>query len=680
MLSLAFNRYRNPSLSTQANGGWAEKLGLGKSTSAGHFPDVTFGSAVNGIGTDRIGYSSAGYYVANTSILSNSLGWATGRHNLKFGGEFWHMQINSHSGIDTLAFGFSPHTTGMPGNSWSNRVGLGFASFLLGNVDSASKNVPFDLYGRRNYVAFYAQDDFKFSHDLTVNLGLRWEQTQPFYEKYGRWANFSPNVTNTQFNLKGALEFPNQPGDSFERQRDWKEFSPRIGVAYQLTDKTVLRGGYGIFYSPIGIQHWSGVPYGFAPGFRGTNFIPASGNIPRFNWDAGYPDNFREPTRDMNTLIWGMVAIDERSLFAGYTHQYNISLQYEFRKDLMAEFTFMGNQGRRLHNGSLRRNQPLRAVYEDPQVDPFAWVSDPTSAAKAGVKYPYSGFAAFGGMALQPFPHVAGQTWGPVYYVGSPLGLSEYRSLQFSLTKRLAQDLAAQVSYNLARAAGNIENAFEERWDVNANLQDVFDAKRDAETVLPYDQTHILKGYVTYELPFGRGRKFGSDMPAALDAFLGGWNITTIFRYNSGNPLGVVPNVFYPGWEGSVYADVAPGAAFSRKFEPKNFNPGKQDDPGNLYFSPSSFSNPTGHKLGNGKRLYSELRGFGFSGEDIGLLKYFRVGESFNIQVRGEFINVFNRHYYSNPGTGLGNRRTFGNVTSASGVPRVIQVGLRIGW
>lgn len=680
VLSLAFNRYRNPSLSTQSKGGWNEKLGLSNSTSAGHFPDITFGPAVNGIGTDRIGYSSAGYYVANTYILSESMGWVTGRHNFKFGGEFWHMQINSHSGIDTLAFGFSPHTTGMPGNSWSNRVGFGFASFLLGDVDSASKHVGFDLYGRRNYVALYAQDDFKISPDLTLNLGLRWEQTQPFYEKYGRWANFSPNVMNTRFNLKGALEFPKQAGDSFERQRDWKEFSPRLGVAYQLTDRMVLRGGYGIFFTPIGIQHWSGVPYGFAPGFRGTNFIPASGNLPRFNWDSGYPDRFIAANQDPNTLIWGMVAIDERSLFAGYTHQYNVSLQYELGKDMMIEATFMGNQGRRLHNGSLRRNQPTRAVYEDPKLNPFAWVFDAASAAKAGVNYPYPGFAAFAGMAVQPFPHVSGQTWGPIYYVGSPLARSEYRSLQFSLTKKLAQNVAAQMSYNLSRAVGNSENAFEERWDVNANLQDVFAAKRDSETILPYDQTHIFKGYVTFQLPFGRGRKFGSDLNPVLDAILGGWNITTMFRYNSGNPLGIFPNVSYPGWEGAIYADVAPNADFSSKFSAKTFNPGRQDDPGNLYFDQSGFSNPTNHKLGNGRRLYSELRGFGFAGEDIGVLKYFRVGEGFSLQLRGEFINAFNRHYYANPGLSLGNRRTFGYVSSATGVPRVIQVGLRLGW
>ncbi|MCI0620538.1 MAG: hypothetical protein L0387_02520 [Acidobacteria bacterium] len=111
----------------------------------------------------------------------------------------------------------------------------------------------------------------------------------------------------------------------------------------------MLRGAYGLFYNPIGINYWSGVPYGFAPGFRGDNSVRSTGNAPRFNWDSGYPDNYKPPTLDPNNLIWGMVAIDERSLFAGYTHQYNVSVQYSLSKDMVLETALLGNQGRRLN-------------------------------------------------------------------------------------------------------------------------------------------------------------------------------------------------------------------------------------------------------------------------------------------------------------------------------------------
>ncbi len=678
--SFAYNRYRNPSLSTQINKGWNKYLGLDKYTSAGLFPDISFGSAVNGIAITQIGYNSSGFYVGNTYIAGDNLIWIRGRHTMKFGVQHWRQQINSHSGLDTLSFSFAHTTTGVPGEPWANRVGFGFASFFLGEVASASKAVPFDLYGRRNYVETYAQDDIKVSARLTVNLGLRWEQAQPLREKFGRWSNFNPTIVNTRYNLPGALEFLGSPEDSFERNKDWKEFSPRIGAAYRASDRAVVRGGYGIFYIPIGINYWSGVPYGFAPGFRGTNQHTATGNLPRFNWDNGYPDNYQPPTKDPNTLIWGMVSIEPDSLFQGYTHQYNLSFQYELTPNLVAEATYMGNKGRRLHHGGLNRNQPLRSAYEDPKVNPTAWVSDAASAAAAGVRYPYPGFSGYAGMALQPFPHVAAVTWGPIYFVGTNRGSSRYDSFQLQLTKRLSQGMAAQVSYNLSKAVGNVETAFDETWDATGGIQDMHNLAIDAKTVLPYDQRHILKGYVQYQLPFGKNRKFLSRAAGWLDALLGGWDVTWMFRYNTGAPLAVTPNAWRPGWDGAVYADWNPNVDLSRKFNTKVFNPGRQNDPVNLYFDRSAFSDPPGNKLGNGRRRYNELRGFGWSNEDIGLLKYFRFGERVSLQVRAELLNVFNRHHYANPNTSLANQTNFGFVTGMTGEPRNVQVGLRLGW
>jgi hypothetical protein len=110
------------------------------------------------------------------------------------------------------------------------------------------------------------------------------------------------------------------------------------------------------------------------------------------------------------------------------------------------------------------------------------------------------------------------------------------------------------------------------------------------------------------------------------------------------------------------------------------FNPGVQNAPANLYFNRAAFSNPTNHKLGNGARRYDVLRGFGWSNEDIGLLKYWRPNERISIQLRGELLNVFNRHHFANPNTGLGNQANFGYVTGMTGEPRNVQMGLRIGW
>ncbi|MEK7754879.1 MAG: carboxypeptidase-like regulatory domain-containing protein, partial [Acidobacteriota bacterium] len=134
--SAALNRYRNPSTSKQLGKDWNSYLGLQGSTSATLFPDIQFGSAINGVGITRIGYNASGWYVGNTYIVGDSLIWLKGRHSMKFGGQIWKQQINSHSGLDTVGFGFSNATTGLPGAAWANQVGFGFASFLLGQVDS----------------------------------------------------------------------------------------------------------------------------------------------------------------------------------------------------------------------------------------------------------------------------------------------------------------------------------------------------------------------------------------------------------------------------------------------------------------------------------------------------------------------------------------------------------------
>jgi hypothetical protein len=676
-LSFAYNRYRNPSTASAADtGDWPEYLGMGDSAGATQFPWIQFGGA-NGINTTEIGYTSSGYYVTNTFILNESLTWIKGRHSFKFGGELWVHQQASHGGSDPLHFNFANSTTGLPGASFSNRIGFGFASFLLGEVNSADKGVPFDLYGGRKYIDFFASDDFKVNNRLTLNLGLRWEQSQPWSEKYGNWANFNPNIMNTAVGVKGALEFA-QPGSSFEGPRDWKEFSPRLGATYQLTDKVILRGGYGIFYIPMGCNYWKGVPYGFAPGYQGQNRWDTTGNKPIFNWGNGYPDNFKPGTVDPNALVWGMVSVDPRSLQAGYTHQYNINAEFQLTRSLMIETAFLGNQGRKLHSGHLDRNQPSRAAFEDSKVNPWAWIWDEGSAASAGVKFPYAGFSQYAGAALQPYPQIA-MTWGPLMTVGVPLGTSNYKSFQISLTQRAAKGLSAQVSYNLSRSNGDVENNFDESWWVGM-IQDQNDLKSERNIPTGFDQRHIFKGYVGYELPFGRGKKYLANTHWLLDSILGGWNLTTIFKYNSGNPMGISPDVWYPGWEGAIYANWDPSITLKSTFNPKTFNPALQSDPGNSYFNPAAFSNPAGHNLGNGMRLYNELRSFGWKSEDIGLFKYWRYKERLNVQLRAEFINAFNRHYYDWPGTLIANKDTFGNVTSVGGEPRVVQFGLRVGW
>ncbi len=708
-LQVAFNRYINPSTATAdlEGGNWSQDLGL-DNTNMGNFPQTSFGAAVNGVWTTQIGYNSGGKYVANTYIVTDSVDWITGRHGIKFGGEFWYQQLNDPKYNDMTSYSFENWTTGHPKTPYQDQVGFGFASFLLGDVDSASKNVAANQYGRRSYLAFYVNDDFKVTPKLTLNLGLRWDQSGPLWEKNGMWANFTSDVLNTNPNgywpiepgVPGALDFATGPETNFEGDRAWNLFAPRVGFAYRITDKAVLRGGYGLFYSPMGIQSWSGIPYGTyaSPDMFGTDRVPTAGKTtPTFNWDDGYQGNFQEANRDPNFLTWGMIAFDENTLKLAYTHQYNINLQYEFTPDTMVEFTFLGNDGRRLHAGFLRRNQAERATWEAIP-DPGAWVSDEGSAGAAGVPYPFPGFSGYAGMAVLPFPQVAHCGWGwcpwsPLYYVASPLGESSYRSFQVNLTRRMASGIAANISYNYSTAKGNAQTAFDENWNATGScsyqssctgIQDVYNLDESAGTVAPFDQTHVFKGLASFELPFGQGRKWLSNSSTWVDAILGGWQLTGIFRYNTGNPMGINPQVWQPGWtdppNGAVYANIVDNPNWTTNDPGNAFDPGNPSSPANTYFVKENFSRPGYGELGNGNRLYSDLRGFGWANEDIGLMKFWALTESARLQFRAEFLNILNRHHLQNPGIAMGNSATFGQVIDTTGGPRNIQLGLRLNW
>jgi hypothetical protein len=147
-------------------------------------------------------------------------------------------------------------------------------------------------------------------------------------------------------------------------------------------------------------------------------------------------------------------------------------------------------------------------------------------------------------------------------------------------------------------------------------------------------------------------------------------------RYSTGPivPLATSPNVNRPGWEGSVYADFNPNIDLSGSFDAESFNLGQQNAPSNLFFNRAAFSNPGNCKLGNGKRRYQELCGFGWSIEDTGIMKYWRIVEGFSMQLRAELLNVFNRHRFADPNTGLGNQTNFGYLKGMTIEPRNVQV------
>jgi Carboxypeptidase regulatory-like domain len=680
--SLAYNRYFNGN--EQINtGNWPQTLGFGN-TGAPNFPVISFGAARQGVAESTIGNSWTNHEVGEAYILNESLSWVHGRHTLKFGVELWHQPMNSTSGTGAMSFSFDPSQTGAPSAKYASRVGFGFASFLLGNVYSANSSSGLLLHGRRSARSLFAQDDWRATQKLTLNLGLRWDETGPLTEKDGRWANFNTGAANSVLGVPGVLQFAKNGGSTFETNSDYLQFGPHVGAAYQVTRRLVGRAGYGIIYSPVGTNQWEGVPYGFAPQTSGTNLVnPTGKSTPAFSWDNGYPGVYKPGKEDILNLTWGQVSIDPDARKQGYTHQWNAGVEFEITKNLKIDANYVGNRGVHLHDGNLAFNEPDSATFLKlmNSNQEWAWVSDPGSAAAAGVNYPYAGFQGFAYQAIAPYPQVA-LTYGPIYYAETPKGKTSYDALQLEVTKRTGA-LTLDMSYTQGRSRGNTNSNFEETW-TSGQFQDYTKLDEEAKVPAPNDQRHVLKGYVAYELPFGRGQRFFSADNAVLDKFVSGWQATALVHYNSGTPLYIYAVNPYPyGSWAAVYPNVNMHGDFSRKFHAGRYQrvSGSQAPTSNQYFLGANFSPPAWGTLGTGPEGFDALRGFGYADEDAALLKNTHFGHDnrFNLSIRVEFYDLLNRHYFNNPNTDMSSPN-FGYVTSVQGTSRNGQFGARFQW
>ncbi|MFB3923543.1 MAG: carboxypeptidase regulatory-like domain-containing protein [Terriglobia bacterium] len=688
VVAFTVEHFRNPSLAQSASGDWPSKLGFGD-TGAGNFPEIDFGSKVNGFWEDPIGYSSKGYYTSNVLVGDETLTWIKGRHTITLGGELRAFQINSHGGNGTLNFDFANSQTGAPTESYASQVGFGFASFLLGDVSSASMGSPYDLYGRRKSLSVFAEDSFKVNSRFTLNYGLNWNQTYPFHEKYGHWANFDGSLVDSATGMRGQVAYLSDGSQTFEGSTRWSDFAPHIGFAYKVSDRLVARAAYAMFYIPIGIDYWSGVPYGFAPGYFPTNEVPQTQDFsPAFNWDTGYPGQPVSGTFDPNYIyLGGMTSISPESLRPGITNQWNAGVEFELTQNTRLSFNYLGTRGTHLHDGSLEQNAAPNSAMSNllKGGHEWDWVWDEASAAAAGVPYPYEGFSNFSFAALYPYPQLAAN-WAYLFYVGSPRGRSQYDSLQVELVQRSSHGLTADMSYTFARQRstgafdyGTRGSNFQEHWVSDSWLQDVSDLSWERNFIKPYNQS-IVKGYILYTLPFGSGRQFLSGRGRVVNAIVGDWTLGTTLYYSTGTPLSVYSYQWYPGpaWGAfgiptTIYSNVDSGADLSRHFDGSRFG-----DPNNFYFNPAGFSDPGYGNFGNSGPYVAGLNGFGTAVENLAVYKDFKIKERMKLQIRGEFFNVFNRHTFNNPNTSLGSN--LGQVLSASGSPRVGQLGARFEW
>jgi len=645
-----FNRFHNPSAATSQSGNWDSALGL--LNGAGNFPLMYFetGEYTNGANYQKgwsfsnLGSQFNDDYAGNTYIYADQLVWSHKRHNVKVGMELRAMQFNYHTDTGTFMGGypiiFDPSTTA--GYGWQ-QTGNAFGSFLLGDVYNAESNNPDNEYGRRKAFSAYVSDDIKVNPRLTVNLSLRWDFNNPYKEKNGHWSSFVLEDKNTISGEMGQYEYLTSGSQSFERRQDYFNYAPHVGIAYKVNDKTVARANLGVFFAPLNMNTWGGIPYQQAGNFGFHNITQQS----NFNWDGGYNPTTTRVQSPIYTTS-DVVSIDPRSLTPGNTQQYSIGVQRELDKATKLDVNWIQSHSYHLQSGTLRTDQPKTA--------------DLTNLVVNG-KFPasYNGYWGYGDnwwKGVTPYPQVYANYGGPLLSIGSPLGNSDYKSLQISVVRRSSKGLSAQGSYNWSRTHGDVDTNFQELWGTG-NLQNIYDLKDEAKTIAGYDMTHIVKGYIIYALPFGRGKWLFNDVSPVVDKFISGWSLNGDYHYSTGTPISVHSTNSYYGFS-SVYVNLVSGCSLTNKGQRKLYG---------QYLNTSCFQNPTNGYFGTGRNYQEAVRNPGTATEDLGLHKSVAAGPGgrYNLTMRVEFFNVFNRHALGGPDTNMGDS-TFGQIISYGGV------------
>jgi hypothetical protein len=673
-VSLGYNRFGNNNESVFVDQDWPSKIGL-QNVPNTHFPTLTFGGTDfqgGGIGAGgRLGSANRGGSYNGSTIVMDDVTVVSGAHNYKFGVELRKYYLNNRNKSGSGDFTFSPVQTELPG--FAAQTGHSFASFLLGAVSSAGRGVAVANFGYRvTQPSVYFMDDWKISQKLTLNLGLRWEMNSGFNEVAGRASAIDLAKPNPGAgNRPGALMFADELGR--KGFHDWylRMISPRLGFAYAMTPKLVVRGGYGVNANPF-IANFSSLG-NF--GYNGAIAVNAATVALRFPQDPvmylhdRFPDfpgtlPNRNPAGQNNQ---GPTYIAPDSNRVGYGQNYNLGVQYQLPASFVLEVGYLGNKGTRLEaNGLDNLNQlPLSALrFGDDLIQQLS------ARPNLGVPLPYAGFNGTVAQALRPFPQYTniGQTF-------ANFGTSHYDSLQVQLTRHLTKGLAVLGAYTWSKA---LFTGSDSAIDAPAS-QNVYDRSIE-KTITSFNFPHFLKVTWIWDVPFGKGRKWLTSGP--LSHIVGGWTMTGIHNYRTGDPLsvgGAGPRTVL--FNGTIRPDWIPGVPVV-----SNSAAGVQTNgSGERYLNPDAFKlvpvtgNNVPLRLGTAPPRLPNIRGPIRVNEDFGVKKSFAFTETMNFEIRADFLNVFNRAGRGNPNTDI-TSALFGRITGAAYGPRNIQLQARFNF
>ncbi len=680
----------------------------------GAFPILGFEAGAQGQGRaseitgGQIG-GSGNNQPRDTQTVADSITWLKGKHTLKVGGEFrllrfFAFQFNNPAGTYNFARsqtrGPNPNTT--PTNILE--TGSSFASFLLGIPSGASKEqvTPITVYHR--YYAGFVQDDWKPRRNLTLNLGLRWDYETGTGETHGLISNFDPTAAShlkgrvnaptdpivrtlrpNFTDLRGLINFPDGPQTEYPKRR----FAPRVGLAYRLGEKTVVRGGYGIFFVPYSVEQTSAIGNVFSisavQAFDNAQVRqPGTTAAPTVFLSNPFPNGITSaPGRSLgpDTLIGQSPFLVEPFRQNSYIQQWNLVVSRQLAKSLVLDIAYSGSHGVRLPYRTLNINQ-IPSEYLDYAKANFASARDANGVAATSVAQffnqavanPFFGLITNPNSALRNATVTRGQLLklypqydNPAIFNGH-FGASKYNSLQVKLEKRFSQGLSANVSYVWGKLIDIGRNG-NNNSSTATSVEDAFDLAGEY-SISSLDVPHRFVASFSYELPFGARKRFGRDWNGVVNGLIGGWQVSGTVSRQSGTPLSIAAAGI-----GLGYATRRP----NRVSGDGSFDNARDRARGNqTWFNTAVFAQPEDFTLGNAARNYSDVRRDGYRSADLSLLKNFFWGEGRQkIQLRGEFINAFNLVVFGTPGTAVNDPANFGIVRTQGNQPRLIQLVLR---
>lgn len=675
--------------------GYDEFHVVGHSLSAGaQWQERLWGSAGNGLlatdaGPPALGfigntrYSSMGNELGRNGFLANhlysisdGLTWIRRRHTVRIGGEFRYHEYPFRGWASNVAGSFNfhrGHTAGFDaaGNNLPF-TGDPFASFLLGQVHSTHFQIPDSPTISERFVSWSVMDEIRITPDLTVTVGLRFEYQSAIRERDDNMSTFDPGVPNPGAGGRlGAMIFagagPGRTGARTLESPPVDAFGPRIGIAYRVGARNVVRAAYGIYYSRVPHAQFDSVnTLGFR--FHPTANDLSNGRRPAYFLDDGFPRSnivlppSIDPSIGNNT---SPVAVTRDRATLPRVQQWSLTVQRQVTRTTSVDLSYEGNRGSRLIADRRVLGPAANAnASEILDLGPSLLASKAgPEAASAGVSMPYRGFARSVAQSLRPFPHMLN-----IGYMNVPAGNSFYHAFRSKVEKRFSDGAHFQASYAWSKltgmGAGNVLRFSDGLGRGPQNPTDTHSLERGLGAE---DVPHRVLAAFSHELPFFRDRKSG-----LATKVLGGWALAGVFRLEAGSPINVaMANDLEPFlFNGQKRPDILSNRV--RIGRRKGF-----DALTDAILDRTAFADPGPLRFGSASRTMDFVRGFTHLAEDLSLFKDTWIGQKLKVRFQTQVANAFNRVVFCDPNRNW-SAASFGRVFSQCNTPRSVRFGLRL--